>query len=541
MSLKNVNRVLATILLVGLSLAAGCRGARPPASPVAAATAAAAAEPSVRRLTSKQYRNTLADLFGDGLVLPPLDEEPATGGFSTTGASQVGTSFQGVEQYLAAADAVARQVLEDETRRYTLVGCVPRARADRDCAGRYLARLGRSAFRRPLTDEEHRRFLDMAMTTAQARSDFWSGLRVAVTAILASPSFIYVVDRGRSPDASGRAPLTSWEIATRLSLFLWNTSPDPLLLDAAERDELSDPAALRRHVLRLMASPRSREGVRNFFHELYRMDALDSVRREKDKLPATSVRAIGRTMHEETMLVLEHNIFTERSDFRKLFTARDTFLNRDMAVLYGARVVDGGMFTKIMLAADSPRRGLLGHASFLAGTSAPDKTSPTIRGKYVREIVLCEPVPAPPPDVDTNLPPAEGANQTTRERLEEHRLDFGCARCHKLIDPIGLAFERFDHFGEYRELENGVEIDPSGDLDGQPFPDPRALGELLSRDPRVPACLMKNLYSYATGRIPAKDDQRALAALNATFQRSGYKVWDALVALATSDSFQYVR
>ena len=218
---------------------------------------------------------------------------------------------------------------------------------------------------------------------------------------------------GPSPTAAGRVPLTSWEIATRLSLFLWNTSPDPLLLDAAERDELADPAGLRRHVHRLLASPRAKEGLRNFFAELYRMDALDSVRRDKDKLPATSVRAIGRTMKEETMLVLEHNIFTERADFRKLFTTRDTFLNRDMAVLYGARVVDGGMFTKIMLAADSPRRGLLGHASFLAGTSAPDKTSPTIRGKYVREILLCEPVPAPPPDVDTNLPPAEGAHQTT--------------------------------------------------------------------------------------------------------------------------------
>jgi hypothetical protein len=541
MSLNTARRIPATIL-IGLGLAAACRSTRPAPTPAAVATSVPAGEPAMRRLTAKQYRNTLADLFGEGLVLPPLDEEPATGGFSTTGASQVGTSFQGVEQYLAAADAVARQVLEDESRRYTLVGCVPRAAADRDCAGRFLARLGRSSFRRPLTTDEHRRFLDMAMTTAAARSDFWSGLRVAVTAMLASPSFIYVVDRGRpQPDASGRVPLTSWEIATRLSLFLWNTSPDPLLLDAAEHDELADPAALRRHVMRLLASPRAREGLRNFFHELYRMDSLDSVRREKDKLPATSVRAIGRTMREETMLVLEHNIFTERADFRKLFTSRDTFLNKDMAVLYGARVVDGGMFTKIMLPADSPRRGLLGHASFLAGTSAPDKTSPTIRGKYVREILLCEPVPPPPPDVDTNLPPAQGAHQTTRERLEEHRLDFGCGKCHKLIDPIGLAFERFDHFGEYRELENGVEIDPSGDLDGHAFADPAALGELLARDPRVPACLMKNLYSYATGRIPGKDDQRALASLNATFQHSGYKVWDALVALATSDSFQYLR
>ena len=127
-----------------------------------------------------------------------------------------------------------------------------------------------------------------------------------------------------------------------------------------------------------------------------------------------------------------------------------------MAVLYGARVVDGGMFTKIMLAADSPRRGLLGHASFLAGTSAPDKTSPTIRGKYVREILLCEPVPRAAAQ-RRHQPAARPRARTRplRERLEEHRLDFGCGKCHKLIDPIGLAFERFDHFGEYRELENG--------------------------------------------------------------------------------------
>jgi len=285
--------------------------------------------------------------------------------------------------------------------------------------------------------------------------------------------------------------------------------------------------------------------VRNFFHELYRMDAVENVRREKDKTPSTSVRAIGRTMKEETMLVLEHNIFTERADFRKLFTTRDTFLNRDMAALYRAKVVDGGMFTKIMLPEEMPRRGLLGHASFLAGTSAPDKTSPTVRGKYVREILLCEPIAPPPPDVDTNLPPAEGEHKSVRERLEEHRLDFGCNKCHERIDSIGLAFERFDQQGEYREQEpgaaNGVVIDTSGELDGKPFADPIALSGLLAADPRVPNCLMKNLYSYATGRIPGTADQRSLRELQQAFARSGYRVYEALQTLALGDAFRYVN
>jgi hypothetical protein len=530
---------LALLLLLLTACTAGRSGSR--SAPAGTATAAPA--PTVRRLTSKQYQNTLTDLFGPGLSFPLLDEEPAVGGFSTTGAAQVGTSFQGTELYLNAADLLARQVLTDEARRYTVVGCVPRSADDRLCAERFLARLGRAAFRRPLDPEEQERFLSMAMSTAQRRNDFWAGLRVAVTAILASPSFIYVVERGRpEADASGRHRLTSWELAARLSLFLWNSSPDELLLDAAARDELADEAGQRRHLQRLLASPRAKLGLRNFFSELYRMDAVERVSRDKAKEPKLSVRAVGRLMAEETLLVLEHNIFVEREDFRKLFTTRDTFLNRDLAALYRAKVMDGGMFTKIMLPEDMPRRGLLGHGSFLAGTSAPDKTSPTARGKFVREVMLCEPVLPPPPGVDTNLPPPEeGDHKTLRDRLEQHRLDFGCAKCHEPLDGIGLAFERFDHYGEYREDENGVPIDPSGALDGKAFASPVELGELMSRDPRVPDCLMKNLYSYATGRIPDQQDERALADLRRTFRESRYRVHDAVVALAMSPAFVFLR
>ncbi len=526
-----------------LLLSAGCPASRSGTAGTASGRATAAPAPAVRRLTMRQYQNTLTDLFGPGLVFPMLDEEPAVGGFSTTGAAQVGTSFQGTELYLNAADVLARQVLNDEARRYTVVGCVPRSATDQPCAEAFLVRLGRAAFRRPLTGEERTRFLSLALTTAGRRDDFWAGLRVAVTAILASPSFIYVVERGRpQPDPAGRYRLTSWELASRLSLFLWNTSPDPLLLDAAERDELADEAGLRRHLHRLLASPRARQGLRDFFSELYRLDAVERVSRDKAKEPKVSTRAVGRLMKEETLLGLEHNIFVERDDFRKLFVTRDTFLNRDLAAIYQAKVVDGGMFTKIMLPADSPRRGLLGQGSFLTGTSAPDKTSPTARGKFVREVMLCEPVLPPPPSVDTNLPePAEGEPKTVRERLEEHRLDFGCARCHRAIDGIGLAFEQFDQFAEYRQEESGLPIDPSGDLDGKAFASPVELAELLSRDERVPDCLMRNLYSYATGRIPGPADERSLQDLRRVFKDSRYRVLDAVVALALSPAFVDLR
>jgi hypothetical protein len=524
----------AALLLVALGCTAPAR--RPEA---ALAPAAPAPAPIVRRLTVAQYRNTLTDLLGPGLVFPMLDEEPGTGGFSTTGAAQVTTSFHGVEQYVTAAEVISRQLFGDEARRYGVVGCVPSGPEDRACAGRFLTSFGRAAFRRPLTAEELDGFLAMAMATGARRGDFWAGLRVATTAILAAPSFIYAVDRGRgTPDARGRHRTTSWELAARLSFFLWNTSPDPLLLDAAARDELADDAAVRRHVLRMMASPRAREGVRNFFYELYRMDAVERVARDKEREPKVSVRAIGRTMKEETLRVLEYNVFEDRADFRKLFTSRETFINGDLAKLYRVKIVDGG-FSKVVLPADGPRRGLLGQSSFLAGTSSPEKTSPTARGKWVREVLLCEAVPPPPPNVDTNLPPPEGELQTLRERLEEHRSDVGCAKCHKLIDSIGLAFERFDYYGEYREKEGTHPIDPSGALDGRAFADPAELGALLGKDDRVPACLMRNLHRYATGRLTG--DEAQVKALTAAFQASGYRLYDAIVALATSDSFVYVR
>ena len=365
------------------------------------------------------------------------------------------------------------------------------------------------------------------MTTADRRDDFWAGLRVAVTAILASPSFIYVVDRGRpQPDAQRPAPLTSLELATRLSLFLWNTSPDELLLDAAERDELAEPdGAAPPRACACWPRPGPGRGCATSSTSSTAWTRWSSVRRDKDKLPATSVRAIGRTMKEETMLVLEHNIFTERVGLpeavhrpghvpepghggavrgpggRRRHVHQDHAGRRQPAARpAGARLVPGR----------APRR--------------PTRPRPPSGANTSGRSCCASRCPRPPPDVDTNLPPAEGAHQTMRERLEEHRLDFGCAKCHRLIDPSAWRSSASTTSANTGSRRTGWRSIPAASWTASPSPSPVELGELLSRDPRVPACLMKNLYSYATGRIPeqsSQDDQRALAELSAAFAALG--------------------
>ena len=297
---------------------------------------------------------------------------------------------------------------------------------------------------------------------------------------------------------------------------------------------------MRAQAIRLLSGPRARDGLRAFFDEAFQLTAAAQIARDRKRF-AQMTRTLGPSMREETLRLLEHNVFEARADFRALLVTRETFVNAELAKLYKVEgVAPEAGFVKLTLP-EGPRRGLLGHASFLSGTSGTDHTSPTARGKYIREVLLCEDVPAPPPEVDTNLPPApKGTFLSVRERLEDHRLDVGCSKCHQFIDSIGLAFERFDLFGEYREREGEQPIDPSGELDGRSFEDPAALGEILSRDERVPVCVARSLFRYATGRAGDARDEADVRALADAFRASGFKLYDAVLALATSDSFLYV-
>ncbi len=541
-------RLFTSVAVVGaLSLgacAAGARDARVPAVGLGAEPGSLppprdGGPAAVRRLTASEYRNCVGDLLGPGLVIPALEEDARLGGFSTTGAALVGTSVYAVERYGVAAGSLVGQVWGDPVRRRAVVGCEPGV--DAGCARAFLRRFLDAAFRRAPTDEELGRYIRLA-----DGPDPWRGLGRAVTAVLQSPKFLYRLELGRADTSNPeRYAYGDDEIAARLSFFLWGSGPDATLRQAARRGELGDAEGVRRQVERLLASPRARAGMRNFFWELMRLSALDHLARELRTFTAMTL-TLPASMQEETLRVLEDNFFDSQADARTLFTTRQTFVNAELGRLYGVTRpfegadVDDSRFVPLRLPENSARVGLLGQAAFLAANAGTEETSPTARGKFVREVLLCEDVAPPPGNVDTNLSSGRpGTPSTLRQRLEEHRQDVGCARCHAKMDPLGFAFERFDAIGEYRVPTRVNPLDTKGALDGQPFEDAAALSRLLAHDDRVPACLVRNLYRYATGHVETPQEAPTLAAITKAFAASGYKLRDAVLALVVSAGFRY--
>jgi hypothetical protein len=271
------------------------------------------------------------------------------------------------------------------------------------------------------------------------------------------------------------------------------------------------------------------------------LDAVENLARDPRRFPHMS-RTLPAAMQEETLRVLEDDLFDSRGDYRALFGARPTFVNRELAGLYNLSDPGDERFRRVRTPVSEQRFGLLGHASFLAANAGEVETSPTARGKFVREVLLCEDVPAPPPDADTSLPePPAGAVLTLRERLEDHRADIGCGRCHRLIDPLGLAFERFDAIGRYRDEEAGAPIDTSAELDGRELPDLPAFAAALAADARVPACFVRQMFRFATGRLEQPADEPGLRALARRFAHAGHRTHEAVLALVESDLFLTIR
>ncbi len=490
--------------------------------------------PALTRLTTAQYWNTIEDLFGAGITRTELEQDAVNGGFAAVGAAEVVTSRAGVERYEQAARGIVDQVFGDAARRAKLVGCVPAGAKDPACTRTFVEGFGRRVFRRPLTTEEITTYVDLAQSAQDALADFWAGLGVTASALLQSPKFLFRAEYGQpGAGGSGVAALTSHELASRLSYLLWGSMPDPELLAAADRNELADDAGLGKQLSRMLAHPRARHGLRGFFTEALQMGA---------KPGGEGVRTpLYPAMREESLRVLEELVFERKADLLSLLTTRRTFVNRELAQLYGLPAPAAGAFAAVELPADGPRVGFLGQGAFLAATSIPDHGSPTSRGKFVRETLLCQTIPPAPPGVNTQLPPLpQGEKLTTRKRLDAHRADPACASCHALMDPIGLTFERFDWQGRHRTDEGGLPIDTTGDLDGAPFADARALADLLAKKPEVSACLARTFFRFAIGRSEVDETTGAFAAHLRSFEGGGRDLLALLTAIVTSPDFRTV-
>lgn len=509
--------------------------AEPPEVPAVAAKAGAP------RLSVAQYRNAVRDIFGQDIAVPTaIEPDTSLEGFVSIGSAQSAISPRGVEQYEDAAFKIAEQALATPAKRAAIVPCTPAGPADDACARAFAARLGRKVWRRPLTDEEITAIAGVTTGAGAKLGDFYEGVSFGIAALLQAPSFLYRAVLGEAaPGGSGARRATSHELASRLSFFLWNSTPDDALLDAADSGELTTPEAVAAEAGRMLADPRARDGLRNFVTENLRLDQLDQLSKDP-KIFTTYSPDLGPAAREETLLGFEHLAFEEEGDYRDLFTTRRTFVNPKLASMYQVAAPSADGFTLVDLPADIPRRGLLGQISLLALYAHPTSSSATLRGKLVRTVLLCGEIPPPPADVNTALPEPSQEAATLRERVKIHLEDPFCSSCHLAMDPIGLGLENFDGVGRWRAKDNGAVIDASGDLDGAPFADPLELTSRVRNHPDLAQCLVRRMYEYATSSSTRAAEDDVVTALTAHFAASGYKVKTLMYGIATSPGFRLV-
>ncbi|MFT3775460.1 MAG: DUF1592 domain-containing protein [Minicystis sp.] len=467
---------------------------------------------TLSRLTGKQYRSALVDLLGPDLPATPVQPDTNPYLFYSIGAASTPLSELGVQQIEEAAEAVTAHVFSDPARRSALVGCEPAAPGDA-CVASFLASFGRRAFRRPLSSVERSRWLGVA--TDLADGDAWLGVRTAVAGMLQAPSFLYRAELGEAdPDDPSRARYTGWEMAGRLSFLFWNTTPDGELLDAAGRGDLDTTEGIEAQARRLLADPRARDAVQDFFAQYFDLGRLDGISRDPATYPQFTA-TMPASMRTEVKLLVDDFVNRRDADIRGIFSTRRTFVNSELAALYGVKAEGASpiAFVPVELPADGPRAGMLTLGAFLAMNAHETDTSPTLRGKYVRERVLCLDVPPPPPGVVTTISQDPTEPKTLRERLEQHRKNPTCAGCHSLIDPPGFLFEHFDSSGAYRTTEHGYPIDATGSLDGKALDGARDLAEILVDHPMVGRCVVKQLYRHAQGRLDTSGESVAIDEL----------------------------
>jgi hypothetical protein len=495
----------------------------------------------LRLLLARQYRNAIRDLLGEpaaAVATPPIDT--ALNGFEAIAAAQNALNDSAVDLYEESGRAAAAEAIKDVARIAAYRGCDPTAPDDAACHRQFVANFGRMIWRRPLTAEELDRYTGVAVDAALELGSFDAGTEAAIATFLQSPYFLYQVELGEpDPADPEERVLTSLEAATRLSFFLLDTTPTAEILTIAENGGLASPDDVRAIAEVMVEAPGARAAIGNFYAEVLRLRTLEALAKDPAIFPQFSP-ALGAAMRQETLALIDDVAFTVDGDFRDILDAPYTFVNGPLAALYGL-VADpaqvGETWTRFDLPAESKRGGILGQAAFLAAYAHVGSTSPTLRGKFVRELLMCQGMPAPPPDVVTELPAGQEF-KTMRERLQQHMQDPSCSGCHKLMDPIGLGLENYDGIGMFRTVENGVLLDTSEAIDGLgEFDGARQLGALLKDSEFVPRCFVRNLFRHATGHLELTSEKPALADLDAAFADAGYRMKDLLVELVASPAF----
>ena len=428
--------------------------------------------------------------------------------------------------------------------RQKIFSCRPTSKTDEPaCARQIITRLGAEAYRRPLTSAEIERLLPFYEAGA-AKGGFEQGVRQALETILASPHFIFRLERAPTDARSGGTyRVADIDLASRLSFFLWGLPPDKELIAAAQRRELSTAAGLEKHARRMLADPRAEALSSRFAAQWLRLQDVEKVRPDPNFYPNFDEN-VAEAMRTETKMFFDSLVREDRS-LLELLTADYTFVNERLARHYGFAGIVGREFRRVKYP-DPNRRGILGQGTMLVQTSMANRTSPVLRGKWVMEVLMGTPPPPPPPnvpDLEASGESKEGRLLTTRERLEIHRQNAACSSCHRFMDPIGLALDNFDVTARWRVRENGMPLDTAGDFyDGTKVSTlPELTQALLKRPAPLVRNFAENLMAYGLGRRVEYFDQPTIRQIAKQAEATNYKISSFILGVVKSDAFRMRR
>ncbi len=489
----------------------------------------------LRRLTVREYNATVRDLLGEGAApsarfLPEDRRTPFDNDFTTQTASRV--LVEGVE---ALARDIAARTVADPARRDLVVGCAPSSADDDDCMRSFVTAQGRRMLRRPLTAEEVDAFTRLGLDAA-AQTEFFGGVEAVLTAWLQDPAFLYRIETGVPvPGRPGLFRLDGFEVATRMAYLIWGSAPDDGLLDWAESGGLDEAEGRREAATAMLADPRARGQIDRFHAQWLGYDSL------------SHPPFLTNAMRLETRALVERVIFDEHAAWDQLFLSTDSYIGPTLASYYGIAEPITELGWVDTSAVD--RVGILSQGSFLSVAPNVDDTSPTKRGKVVRERLMCQPIPPPPPDVMADTPPTPTDSSCRLDEYRAHREQGTCAGCHALMDEVGFGLERYDAVGVYREFEylpEGLESNEACAIEGKgeivgvgTFEGPAGLGRLLVDEGIVQPCVVQQLYGYAMGHAVDDADEPMLQRLQADFAASDYRFDELVLALVADEAFAY--
>lgn len=495
----------------------------------------------LRRLTSREYLNTARDLLGDSTLgaadVPGESDDLSNNAFPFRQPNVIGTLDAGNLQ--AAAEALATNIA---TKLSTVLPCTPaNAAAEAACATQFITTFGAKAYRRPLGTTEVNDLTTLYQTARSTLSlDFNGAIDMLIEAMLQAPGFVYhwEMDPGAAIKDGSVVQLGNYQVANRLSYFLWGTMPDQTLFAAAAAGQLATADGIQAQAERMLMDSKAKDMIADFIDDWLDVNVISS--RPKDpNIYSMWNQDLATDMENEfrsygSGAVLGTGLFSD------LLTGPESSVNQALATIYGVTGVTGT--TPQPVTFDSTQRGgLLTLAGFLTVTGATDGSSPVRRGHAVLTRLLCNVLPNPPANVPPPKPPTAGL--TTRQRFLEHDQNACTGSCHSAMDPIGFGFEHYDGVGEYRTTDQSLPVDASGSivLDGQTqtFTDALGLANMLAQSPQVQECFATQWMRYALNRWDTSADLASIQGATSTFQAGGLNMRDLIAAVATSRTFRY--